>query len=33
MPAAILFDLWVGDSRIRSDAEAGCAACDAGVFA
>jgi L-aminopeptidase/D-esterase-like protein len=27
--AAILFDLWVGDSRIRPDAAAGYAACDA----
>ncbi len=29
VPAAILFDLWVGDGRIRPDAEAGYAACDA----
>ena len=29
VPAAILFDLWVGDSRIRPDADAGYAACDA----
>lgn len=29
VPAAILFDLWVGDSRIRPDAQAGYAACDA----
>ena len=29
VPAAILFDLWVGDSRIRPDAAAGYAACDA----
>ena len=29
VPAAILFDLWVGDSRIRPDAEAGYAACQA----
>ncbi|HUP09139.1 MAG TPA: P1 family peptidase [Caldimonas sp.] len=27
VPAAILFDLWVGDPRIRPDAEAGYAAC------
>ena len=27
VPAAILFDLWVGDARIRPDAEAGYAAC------
>lgn len=29
VPAAILFDLWLGDSRIRPDAVAGYAACDA----
>jgi len=29
VPAAILFDLWVGDSRIRPDAAAGHAACEA----
>ena len=29
VPAAILFDLWVGDSRIRPDAAAGYAACEA----
>jgi L-aminopeptidase/D-esterase-like protein len=29
VPAAILFDLWVGDSRIRPDAESGYAACEA----
>jgi L-aminopeptidase/D-esterase-like protein len=29
VPAAILFDLWVGDARIRPDAAAGHAACDA----
>ncbi len=29
VPAAILFDLWVGDSRIRPDAAAGYAACQA----
>jgi L-aminopeptidase/D-esterase-like protein len=29
VPAAILFDLWVGDHRIRPDAAAGWAACDA----
>jgi L-aminopeptidase/D-esterase-like protein len=29
VPAAILFDLWVGDSRVRPDAAAGYAACDA----
>ena len=27
VPAAILFDLWIGDARIRPDAEAGYAAC------
>jgi L-aminopeptidase/D-esterase-like protein len=29
VPAAILFDLWVGDHRIRPDAQAGYAACEA----
>ena len=29
VPAAILFDLWVGDAAIRPDAAAGYAACDA----
>jgi L-aminopeptidase/D-esterase-like protein len=29
VPAAVLFDLWVGDARIRPDAAAGYAACDA----
>ncbi len=29
VPAAILFDLWVGDARIRPDATAGHAACEA----
>lgn len=29
VPAAILFDLWVGDARIRPDAAAGHAACEA----
>jgi L-aminopeptidase/D-esterase-like protein len=29
VPAAILFDLWVGDPSIRPDAEAGYRACDA----
>ena len=29
VPAAILFDLWVGDHRIRPDAAAGRAACEA----
>jgi L-aminopeptidase/D-esterase-like protein len=29
VPAAILFDLWVGDATIRPDATAGYAACDA----
>jgi L-aminopeptidase/D-esterase-like protein len=27
VPAAVLFDLWVGDARIRPDADAGYAAC------
>jgi len=29
VPAAVLFDLWVGDGRVRPDAAAGRAACDA----
>lgn len=29
VPAAVLFDLWVGDGRIRPDAAAGRAACEA----
>ncbi len=29
VPAAVLFDLWLGDARIRPDAEAGWAACEA----
>ncbi len=29
VPAAVLFDLWVGDGRIRPDAAAGYAACEA----
>jgi L-aminopeptidase/D-esterase-like protein len=29
VPAAVLFDLWVGDARIRPDASAGYAACQA----
>ena len=29
VPAAVLFDLWVGDPRIRPDADAGYAACEA----
>ena len=29
VPAAILFDLWVGDAKIRPDAASGYAACDA----
>jgi L-aminopeptidase/D-esterase-like protein len=29
VPAAILFDLWIGDPRIRPDAAAGYAACEA----
>ena len=29
VPAAVLFDLWLGDPRIRPDAEAGYAACEA----
>jgi L-aminopeptidase/D-esterase-like protein len=31
VPAAILFDLWVGDARIRPDAAAGYAACEAEI--
>jgi hypothetical protein len=27
VPAAVLFDLWVGDPRVRPDAQAGYAAC------
>jgi L-aminopeptidase/D-esterase-like protein len=29
VPSAVLFDLWVGDHRIRPDAQAGRAACEA----
>jgi L-aminopeptidase/D-esterase-like protein len=29
VPAAVLFDLWIGDGRIRPDAAAGYAACEA----
>lgn len=29
VPAAVLFDLWVGDARLRPDAQAGFAACQA----
>ena len=29
VPAAILFDLWLGDDRVRPDADAGYAACEA----
>ncbi|MCY7315796.1 MAG: P1 family peptidase [Rubrivivax sp.] len=29
VPAAVLFDLWLGDARIRPDADTGYAACDA----
>jgi L-aminopeptidase/D-esterase-like protein len=29
VPAAVLFDLWIGDGRIRPDAEAGRRACEA----
>jgi len=29
VPAAVLFDLWLGDARIRPDAQAGFAACEA----
>jgi L-aminopeptidase/D-esterase-like protein len=31
VPAAVLFDLWIGDARIRPDAAAGYAACEAAV--
>jgi L-aminopeptidase/D-esterase-like protein len=31
VPAAVLFDLWVGDPRIRPDAAAGYAACEAAM--
>lgn len=33
VPAAVLFDLWLGDASIRPDAEAGFAACEAAVAA
>jgi L-aminopeptidase/D-esterase-like protein len=33
VPAAVLFDLWLGDPRIRPDAEAGYAACAAASIA
>ena len=33
VPAAILFDLWIGDPRIRPDAAAGYAACEAATDA
>jgi L-aminopeptidase/D-esterase-like protein len=33
VPAAVLFDLWVGDPRIRPDADAGHAACAAATDA
>ena len=29
VPAAVLFDLWLGDARVRPDAQAGFAACEA----
>jgi L-aminopeptidase/D-esterase-like protein len=29
VPAAVLFDLWIGDARIRPDAAGGYAACEA----
>ncbi len=29
VPAAVLFDLWLGDARVRPDAAAGFAACEA----
>jgi L-aminopeptidase/D-esterase-like protein len=32
VPAAVLFDLWVGDGRIRPDAAAGYAACEAAAI-
>ena len=31
VPAAVLFDLWLGDARIRPDAAAGYAACEAAI--
>ncbi len=31
VPAAVLFDLWIGDGRIRPDADAGYRACEAAV--
>ena len=31
VPAAVLFDLWVGDARIRPSADTGYAACEAAV--
>ena len=33
VPAAVLFDLWLGDARIRPDADAGHAACEAATAA
>jgi L-aminopeptidase/D-esterase-like protein len=33
VPAAVLFDLWIGDTRIRPDAAAGHAACEAATTA
>jgi len=33
VPAAVLFDLWIGDHRIRPDAAAGYAACEAASHA
>lgn len=33
VPAAVLFDLWVGDARIRPDSAAGYAACEAATSA
>ena len=33
VPAAVLFDLWVGDHRIRPDGDAGYAACEAALQA
>lgn len=33
VPAAVLFDLWLGDHRVRPDAEAGYAACEAASHA
>jgi len=32
VPAAVLFDLWVGDARIRPDAASGYAACEAAAM-